>query len=568
MSRGPAAAGAAGAAFWVLACVLWFDAGAPLRPGWLSWVPPLVPALAALAFGGWWLYRRSDLFSCGGSLRTLGFVVGLAVLFRLPLAWQAAAGYTTADGSLSGIVAVHIRDGIDHLVFVPNVSYSGSLKSHIAAALSLGIETVRAFALASVLFYALFVAAVYRLGWQAGGPGAALGAGLYSAFSPTFVTQYSLSNDGNYVEVLALGTWALLLAARWLDEPRGRPTLALLIGLVLGVGFWSHILAVIHASAVAVALLLAGGLRALPSAARAAWGFCLGYLPGLLWNAGHDWDSFRYLVPSHHWEASRYLSPEATAAAEQAPRLLDRAIGTLADHGPILFGYDAGYPPALDAVVRALAWLGLSSAVVAAGQSLWRMKGRRFDVIGVLLLFACVNLLVVLVALPHIPGNPRYLLFLAAPAAVFLARALAQGGGRWLLIVLIAFGALGSLGQALTKQREDRRWRGFVAALEREGVRWCYSDYYLATRISFFSEERVVCSAKLGPTTTEYFLEYRERVERAPEAALVAVNTTSAEKMQRRLEALGVKHERLDLMKPVLLRLSRKVDPRELFPGR
>ncbi len=39
-------------------------------------------------------------------------------------------------------------------------------------------------------------------------------------------------------------------------------------------------------------------------------------------------------------------------------------------------------------------------------------------------------------------------------------------------------------------------------------------------------------------------------------------------RLSRRLGELGVRHERLDLMKPVLLRLERKVDPEELFPWR
>jgi hypothetical protein len=115
---------------------------------------------------------------------------------------------------------------------------------------------------------------------------------------------------------------------------------------------------------------------------------------------------------------------------------------------------------------------------------------------------------------------------------------------------------------------QDARWRGFVAELEREGVRFCYTDFFLATRINFLSGERVVCSAKLGPFTTEYFFAYRERVERAPAAALVPVNRTAAARLERRLAELGVTFERRDLVKPVLLRLSRKVDPEELFPGR
>ena len=71
-------------------------------------------------------------------------------------------------------------------------------------------------------------------------------------------------------------------------------------------------------------------------------------------------------------------------------------------------------------------------------------------------------------------------------------------------------------------------------------MRFCYTDFYLATKINFLSAERVVCTAKLGPTTTEYFFEYRDRVEAAPTAAFVAVNSTAARRLEDRLQALGV----------------------------
>jgi hypothetical protein len=241
----------------------------------------------------------------------------------------------------------------------------------------------------------------------------------------------------------------------------------------------------------------------------------------------------------------------------------------LRDHGPVLFGYDQGYPPLLDAASRALAWLGLLAALLAAawaGRAAFRE--RRLDGRAVLLLFGFVNVAAVLLALPHIPGNPRYVLFLFAPAAVFLALACANGRRRFVLLALVAFGALGSLGQARGKLEAAAGWESLVARLEREGVRHCYTDFYLATPINFLSSERIVCSSKLGPTTTEYFFEYRARVDDAPEAAIVAVNGYSASRMEGRLRELGVSYERLDLMKPVLLRLSRKVDPAELFPGR
>ena len=89
--------------------------------------------------------------------------------------------------------------------------------------------------------------------------------------------------------------------------------------------------------------------------------------------------------------------------------------------------------------------------------------------------------------------------------------------------------------------------RGSCAAWRRRACAACYTDFYLATKINFLSGERVACSAKLGPTTTEYFFEYRAAVDAAPEAALVAVNPTAAEKLERRLERLGVTYERRDL---------------------
>jgi hypothetical protein len=155
-----------------------------------------------------------------------------------------------------------------------------------------------------------------------------------------------------------------------------------------------------------------------------------------------------------------------------------------------------------------------------------------------------------------------------APVAVFLADGARHAWSRVAFGILVLVGAAASLAQWPGVRATEEKWRGFVEALRAEGVRHCYTDFYLATKINFLSEETVVCSAKLGPTTTEYFFEYRERVEKAASAALVAVNQTSARRMEGRLQELGVTYVRRDLMKPTLLRLSRKVEPEELFPGR
>jgi hypothetical protein len=539
----------------------WFDVAAPWRPAVLERVPPLllgaaVIVAAGLSAAGRWRPRGDA--SPGGVRGGLLLAVGLAVLFRLPLAWQGAAGYVTPDGALSGIVALHLRDGTDRLVFVPRVPYSGSLKSHLTAPLAAALDPARAFALVSVAFYAAFVAGLYRLALLAGASGwSAVAAGLYAAFAPVFVTRYSLSNDGNYVEVLALGTWALCLALRWRREDESASPFALAIGLLLGLAFWCHILAVIHAVAIGLWAVLVAPRRALRVAPAAALGFVLGDWPGLLWNAANGWESFQYLVPG------RTVTGDAAT-----PGLASRVWGLVTDHASVLLGYDPGYPASIDLVLKALAALAVvacAAATLAAAREAWR---RRSVEVGLLLVFTAVNVLMALLALPQIQGNPRYLLFLMATIPVFLGWFLDAARRRWLMALLVAFGAAGSLAQAPGTLKADAQWRRFVDDLQEEGVRWCETDFYLATKVNFLSQERIICSAKLGPTTTEYFFEYRRRVDAAPEAALIAVNATAAEKLERRLERLGVSYERRDLMKPVLLHLSRKVDPEELFPGR
>ncbi len=562
-----ALAGLAAVLFWVLWCASWFDAAAGWRPSALAALPRLAFALPAAAATLLWLRGRWTVLAgvpLGAARGGLWLVLALAFFFRLPVVIGGAGAAVTADGALSGIVALHARDGVERLVFVPNVPYSGSLKSHLTAPLALFLDPARAFALVSVLFYLGYVAGLHRLALLLSGHRAALLAGLYAAFSPPFLTRYSLSNDGNYVEVLAFGSWALWLAVRWTKESQPRPTLALAAGLLLGFAFWCHILAVIHLAALLALFVIVGRLAAARSVLALSLGWAIGYVPGWIWNLANDWLSFQYLLPG-----------EARAGATGTAGLVAVASGLgekirlmVREHWPVLMGYDSGYPPAVDRVLLVVAWIGVAAAVVAVGQAARRAWRERSQEVLALLLFLAVNLAIALVALPHVPGNPRYILFSMSVLPVLLADSFRVGWRRFVLLLLIATGALASFAQVPPTLQADARWRRFVSDMEREGVRFCYTDFFLATRVNFLSGERIVCSAKLGPVTTEYFFAYRERVERASEAAFIAVNRTSAARLEGRLHELQVGYRRVDLLKPVLLGLSRKVDPEELFPDR
>ncbi len=558
-------AGAAAAILWIAWCVRWFDAAAPWRPPALAAVPPLALVLpGAVALGIWlrarWSALRGDPLDRPALLGLL-LVVTLTVFARMPIALGGAASAITPDGTVYGIVTLHILDGSERHVFLPNQPYGGTLTSHLVAPLAAVSDMPRAFALVSLLFYALYVAGLHRLAWWLFGGRVALVAGLYAAFAPVAVTRCSLNNDGTYVELLALGTWALWLLARWTQERGARPLLALAIGLLLGLCFWYHIFAMIHVVAAALAFVLFG-LRSAPRALAAmAFGGALGSAPALLWNAAHEWQSFEYFVPG--------LAQGGEARADALVSGLGaRLVAMVTENAPVLMGYDVGYGPALDRVSLALGWLGVAVAIVSVLIVARLALRSRSQPLAVALLFLAVNVAVVAVAARHVPGNPRYLLTVMSVLPALVAFAFGVGRRRILLFGLIAASALAAAGQVPETLSSDGRWRAFVARLEAEGVRHCYTDFHLATRINFLSRERVLCSSKLGPTTTEFFFDARRAVEAAPEAAFVAVNRTAAARLSRRLDELGVRHERLDLMKPVLLRLERKVDPEELFPWR
>ncbi len=559
------AAGAGAAVLWIALCVRWFDAGARFRPAFLSVVPPALLAVAGIALLGVWLRARwpalrGDPLDRPARLSLL-LVVLLAVFARLPIALGGAAATITPDGTVYGIVTLRILEGAEHLVFLPNQPYGGTLTAHLAAPLAAIGDLPRAFTLVSLAFYALFVAGLHRLAFWLFGARVALLAGLYAAFAPVVVTRYSLNNDGTYVELLALGTWALWLLARWTQEPRRGPLLALAIGVLLGLGFWYHIFAIVHIAAATLAMVLFGLRRAARSLVLLTAGLVLGAAPALLWNAAHDWQSFEYFVPG-------LAQGSEPGAARLVAGLGSRLLGMVSENAPVLMGYDIGYGRGLDRALLVLGWLGVAVALVSFVMVARLALRGRSKPLGVVLLFVLVNVAVVAAAARHVPGNPRYLLTVMSVLPALMAYGFGTGKRRVLLFVLIAGSALASAAQVPPTLRSDFRWRAFVARLEAEGVRYCYTDFHLATRINFISRERVLCSSKLGPTTTEYFFDARRRVEVAPEAAFVAVNRTAAGRLSRRLDELGVRHQRLDLMKPVLLRLGRKVDPQELFPWR
>src|SRR5262245_45928948 len=185
---------------WVLALEAWFQG--PILGGRVPVVvaAPLLALLVAILVVRH--RRRAPPRSVDRRFAlAVGGMLALATLVRWP-ALMAPGSLVSSDSAVAGIIAQELRRG--HLpapIYAPGFPYEGTLKPHLTALLGLvfpGAGTPLLYVLASHLFYLLWVYAVMRLALEADGLGAALGAGLFMAVSPRFLTAFSLNNVGQY----------------------------------------------------------------------------------------------------------------------------------------------------------------------------------------------------------------------------------------------------------------------------------------------------------------------------------------------------------------------------------
>src|SRR6185436_2801567 len=272
----------------------------------------------------------------------VGGMLVLATLVRWP-ALLAPGSLVSSDSAVAGIIAQELRRG--HLpapIYAPGFPYEGTLKPHITALLGLVLRSASTpllYVLASHLFYLLWVYAVMRLARAVGGVPAALGAGLFMAVSPRFLTAFSLNNVGQYPEVNALGTLALVLLT---------PGTGLLLpGFVLGLALWQQLLALYFIVTAVLAALATPALRRPRLLLDGVSGFIAGAYPVFIWNAANAWATLDWVG-----KGGKRPMDRLTGLPEQLER-------TFTVSFPKLFGLtDAGLPAGLATVVG-LAFAGL-----------------------------------------------------------------------------------------------------------------------------------------------------------------------------------------------------------------
>jgi hypothetical protein len=512
----------------------------------------------------------------GGDKRTALLLALLGFLTRLPFVFE-AYGLFSSDAAAQGVMALHVLEGKHHPIFLYNWSYVGSPKAHLTAALALLLgDPVTSFALAAALVYGALTGAVYLLSRTVAPRAESMAAALYIVFAPGFLTAWGMGNEGNYPDVLALGTLMLALGFRFLKDEVDGLTAAFWIGVLGGIAFWIHILATYYLlAAVLILLVHRFGKAAIGRLSAFALGFTVGDFPGILWNLSHDLQSFRW------WGVDASTADGGGSSIGRLDRL-ERTLSQLGEVFQTSFAVLAGYwpkdnPPPPEAPFRffLLALFPLSFAVFAF---LYREKLRslsrgRLTPEAAALGFA---VLVVLVFAQSSFGwmteEPRYLLFLFSVTPLFLATTLSSLAriSRWAAHLVVAALLLVSLRGGILYHSEaresDARNREFLKKLDELQIRYAHSDYHLSYKYVFLSHGRMIWTSALGPSQTEWYLPFREEAAAASDVALVPRSFRFARRIERRLTERGIRYRRENLLYPVLFDFSEDVSLSWLVP--
>lgn len=453
-------------------------------------------------------------------LLTLAVVLGVAL--RIGVLASGSLGVLDSDEAVVGLMAKHALDG-EVTAFYWGQSYGGTLEPMLVAlAFAFLGSGVLALKLVPIALFAVAGLLVWLIGRRTlGQRGAAVAVALF-ALGPAYVVWWSTKERGFYGIALVLSLLAMLLVLR-LSERVSRRDMAAL-GLVLGLGLWTN------AMVGFVALPAVGWLLwRKPVVLREAWiTVVCAALTASLWIREAVVNDYAPLRQGPEPGNDTYLDHLNTFFAADVPMALGLRIP-----------YSLEWP-----VGEIAARLVEAAALLAIGWALTRRRGRPWELL--IVVAATYPFLFALAPVAAYNLEPRYLFPLAPILALLgglvLARHAAIAAAACAAVLLLSIGGLRSLatGHLTAAGTGDisppADARPAIDVLEAQGARWALASYWLAYRLTFESDERVIV-ASTGQVRQPA---YQRAVARSQHPARVYVAGHSDEVSARRdLEQQG-----------------------------
>jgi hypothetical protein len=490
-----------------------------------------------------------------------GIALRLVVLFG-PL------GRPDSDEVIAGLIARHVgSDGLP--AFFWGQHYGGTLEA-LPVALSLRIfgSSVPAMRIPALLIGAVNAVLVWRCGRRVMGEGSARVAGLLAWVWPPAVVWYGSREQLFYAPTVTLGLLAVLLAlrlgatgrdgsagARWFAEWAG-------LGVALGLGWWTSPNISYFAVPAAVALLLPPG-RAGRVAAPPWRGVLVAGAAAVAAALPWLWVNL---------QSPRLQSLKPAESFHQTGSYPERVVWYFTHGLPAELGFrEIGTFDWVLGALGVVAYLVTATGLVVVVVRVLRRRGGRsappFDVVG-FLLFPFI-----MATIPFVKsqGNLRYLFFLAPFVCLLLARLV---GSRRAAVALLA-AALVVTGLGLWRVQTVSEAAGaphlvgvvdtldeVVQVLDREGIHAVHADYWIAYRLAFETDERIVASPSAGALR---YPPYDDTVRNAERAAwIVATGSSQEQAMRDALDGLGVGYRVIPAGDLSVVVTDRNVQPEEL----
>lgn len=425
----------------------------------------------------------------GAPLAERAFAAGIAAMLVVGvvarvLVWVSSAGIPNADESIGGLMAKHALAG-DFVVFFWGQGYGGPLETWLAAPV-VGIfgGSMTALRMVTIVISAVTAIVVWRLGLRTIGRWGAATAGAIIWTFPAHLVWRSVHFYTFYTSGMLIAALALLLVVRVRDNGSRRDVA--LLGLVVGVGLWqSFQLATIFPAAIGWLLIRRRDLvRLVPFAVP---GLLAGAVPVIVSNLRHAWWS-RHL--GEIGIQSTYTSRIGTFFTNTLPMSLDlRASCTL--HWFLWKPIGLALYAIAIIVFLVLAW-----------------KSRRTNRAVLFLVIAIFPLIYASNQLTGVWASPGYVNVLLPVLVVALCAWIsAPLQGLWAMgaAVLLLSGAFSDFKaneaslQAVPFCPVDvstlpRNFGPVIGALDRLGISRVYANYWIAYRIDFASDEKIIAA--------------------------------------------------------------------------
>lgn len=453
-------------------------------------------------------------------------ILALALVPRLYLLVLTNFGIES-DEAIVGLMGKHISEGRAWPVFYYGQRYLGTLEPFTVALLfKIFGRSNAVLKLAPLLYSLAFVILVYALSRRFTDRFGARIAASIAALGPNGFILWSTKARGGYIELLVIGTVALILATDLLRAKHPAAQRIFLLGLVIGLGWWTNNQILFYV--ISIGLVLAfhflrsfGIRRSIGSAAVAAIGFFLGGAP--FWYAN--------VFERPRLESFRVLSKHASAQ-----EIIAHLEGYFSEALPMIFGARRFWS-AVDAFPSAtLVFYLIYGFVVLLVFGLWLIAGsvvlRRIQNPGgvnerhgysrsllmLLLFFIVVPLVFSSSSFGDLTKEPRYLMSLYP--VLFALVGIACGGLRYLFASAGTAVALMLAGAVIGADFGSNYWgdspvpgEPFVYEGERVAhdqsklYSWLtlnnyshvWTNYWIGYRMAFETDERITFSLYRGP---------------------------------------------------------------------